>query len=691
MPRVGVRLSRQLLAKLLANGLSAPESCADRHALFSKNSHDRDTTVTYFPGSSPLIIPRSCVRITPGLVVFSLSWRSVLRVLLRNASADLPRKQGHMAGKGFRRLRLRGSLKWFGCTRCARLRRTTVRRTPAIRSVSLRGLDRVSFASASRATVPPAGRCTRWLQAVLLGSVGMAAVSAAQITSLRGSIDQGAIWPEAPAYALPLRAVAIPAGAGHPLDRLLARSLADQGVRLEEVVGDAEFARRTSLDLLGIPPTPTRLRAFLADESADKRSRWVDRLLEDQENFSAHWMTFWSDLLRIGSEVQSGTFDDDGTSGPKTWLKEHLDRDAALDELARGMMSRDFYAMFAQSVAPAGDILSAVERPEMQLATVVSQVFLGIQLKCASCHDSFVDRWKLQDAWGLAVALGEVPIEIHRCQNATGDVAAASFPLRELGAIDGSADVDARRKRVAELLTSRENGLFARTLANRIWARLFGRGLIEPLDEMMEHEPWNADLLDWLAGELVRTDYDLKAWLRLILASRTYQLPPVIRQEPVVAPAHAFRGPELRWLSAEQFVDSLRVVAQPPSPGDEPSRLPSRSWEQNGSRLMTMLGRPTRDVVVSARNEEPSPLRALELINGGELQDLVQQAAAALFKSGEPAAAAAERVCLAMLCRAPTAAELSIATNLLGPVPSEPGLADLIWSWAMQPEFQLVP
>lgn len=503
--------------------------------------------------------------------------------------------------------------------------------------------------------------------------------------------DQAAPGPEAGSYVLPLHAVRIPDGDGHPLDRLLARSLADRGVYLDEVVGDAAFARRTSLDLLGIPPTPGQLRMFLADESADKRERWVDRLLDDQENFSAHWMTFWSDLLRIGSEVQSGTFDNDGTSGPKAWLKGHLDRNSPLDDLARDMLSRDFYTAFAQSVAPPGDIIHEVERPQMQLATVVSQVFLGIQLKCASCHDSFLDRWKLHDAWGLAVALGEEPIEIHRCDNATGDFAAASFPLRELGSIDPSADVDARRRRVAELLTSRENGLFARTLANRIWARLFGRGVIEPLDEMMEHEPWNAELLDWLAGELVRSRYDLKAFLRLIVASRTYQLPPVIRREPIAAAAYAFRGPELRWLSAEQFVDSLKVLGEPLPADGAPVRLAGRSWDHQGSRLMTMLGRPTRDVVVSTRIEEPSPLWALELINGGELQALVQRAAATHFRPSETPEALAERVCLALLCRAPTADERHVAAELLGPEPDEAGLCDLVWSWVMQPEFQLVP
>ena len=145
----------------------------------------------------------------------------------------------------------------------------------------------------------------------------------------------------------------------------------------------------------------------------------------------------------------------------------------------------------------------------MQHATIMTQVFLGVQLKCASCHDSFIDHWKLADAWGMASALGNQRFEIFRCQQSTGKLAEPQFLFPELGTIDPAADKSTRRQQVAELMTTPRNGLFARTIVNRLWARLFGRGLIEPLDEMLVHSAWHPELLEWLSGELVRNDFKL--------------------------------------------------------------------------------------------------------------------------------------------------------------------------------------
>ncbi|MDA0661198.1 MAG: DUF1553 domain-containing protein [Planctomycetota bacterium] len=493
------------------------------------------------------------------------------------------------------------------------------------------------------------------------------------------------------AYSLPLHPVVIPPGDGHPLDRLLAPYFVKHTVILPPALDDMRFARRTSLDVLGIPPTPGQLDAFLADRHPDRRARWIDRLLADQENFAAHWMTFWSDHLRIGSEVNIGTFDGNNTDAPKAWLKARLDENMPLDRFAREMISGEFFDQFALSVAPKGDFLSEVERAEMQMAVMVSQVFLGIQMKCASCHDSFIDRWKLQDAWGLAVALGNEPVEMQRCQTPTGEVAQPSFPLKELGDIDAQADVAQRRLRVAELLTTQDNGLFPRTLVNRVWARLFGRGIIEPLDEMMEHAPWNADLLDWLAEQLVTHQYDLKQLLRLIMTSEVYQLPGVARAESLKSEGYVFSGPEVRWLSAEQFIDSLRVLSQPIAANASPLRLPERSWQQSGSRLMTMLGRPTRDVVVSTRVQEPTPLLALELINGSEFEELAKRGAEAQVEIAERPDAIAEHIYRVLLSRSPTAEEQAVAAMALRSPATLESVTDFIWATAMLPEYQLMP
>ena len=195
------------------------------------------------------------------------------------------------------------------------------------------------------------------------------------------------------------------------------------------------------------------------------------------------------------------------------------------------------------------------------------------------------------------------------------------FPLIELGTIDPQADVQTRRRQVAAMITERENGLFARTIVNRIWQRLFGRGLIEPLDEMMEHQPWNAELLDWLAGELIRQKYDVKRVLEVIATSRAYQLPSVVRHKPVDSEEYVFHGPEIRRITAEQFLDSLRQLqfVQNSKESTTTTTPRPRAWQLENNRLMTMLGRPSRDVVTTSRNEEPTPLMALELINGGTL------------------------------------------------------------------------
>lgn len=385
-------------------------------------------------------------------------------------------------------------------------------------------------------------------------------LAAAQVQMLRSWIDQGANWDVEKEYDLALKQVTLPAGDGNPIDRLLAPYFEQHGMKSRDLVNDERFARRVAFDLVGLPLDNQQLSDFLADLRPTKRGELARRLVEDQANYAGHWMTFWSDHLRIGSAVATGIFDNDETKGPRNWLKVELERDVPIDHFVQDLVAGDFFEQYAKSVAPAGEVASHVDVPEMQVATTISQVFLGLQLKCASCHDSFVDRWKMQDAWGLASALADEPFDIYRCEIAMGRKAVPRFPLTGLGAIDAGADKQVRRRQVANLITTSQNGLFARTIVNRLWARLFGRGLVEPLDEMMEHDPWNADLLDWLAGELIRQKYDLKKLLVLITSSRAYQSPAVVRQHPVEAKDYVFNGPEVRHLSAEQFVDCVSML-----------------------------------------------------------------------------------------------------------------------------------
>jgi hypothetical protein len=176
-----------------------------------------------------------------------------------------------------------------------------------------------------------------------------------------------------------------------------------------------------------------------------------------------------------------------------------------------------------------------------------------------------VSDWTLADAYGLAAVFSDGPLELVRCDQPTGTMSVARALYPQLGSIDPRADRPARMRQLSEVLTGRQNGRLSRTIVNRLWARLLGRGLVEPLDDM-DKPAWNADLLDWLAEDLVAHQYDLKHTIAVIMTSRAYQLPTT---DTVVSPKdYVFRGPQVRRLTAEQFCDALSSLT------DEWARFP---------------------------------------------------------------------------------------------------------------------
>ena len=179
-----------------------------------------------------------------------------------------------------------------------------------------------------------------------------------------------------------------------------------------------------------------------------------------------------------------------------------------------------------------------------------------------------MNHWKLTDAYALASVFAEAPLELHRCDQPTGTPATVGFLYPQLGAIESGASRAQRQRQLAELLVHPENGRLARTIVNRLWARLFGRGLVEPLDNM-DAEPWHQDLLDFLAADLVDHGYDLKHTLYLLATSRAYQLPGVV-DGSASSESFVFRGPLVKRMTAEQFVDTvLALTSTWPEPGKE--------------------------------------------------------------------------------------------------------------------------
>ena len=401
-------------------------------------------------------------------------------------------------------------------------------------------------------------------------------------------------------------------------------------------MSDAAFARRAYLDAWGLLPTPEQLAAFTASGEAEKRRALIRHLLADKTNFSEHWITFWDDLLRNDEGVNyAGT-----RKSITSWLLKSLQDNKPYNQLAAELLNPVGDTApdgFLLGVNWRGDI-NASQTPVMQAAQNSAQVFMGVNLKCNSCHDSFISRWKLKDAYGLASFFAEDKLELVRCDVKLGQFAEPKFLYPELGGVEASQPLPNRRAAAARLFTSAENGRFARTVVNRIWKQLIGRGLVEPVDDM-DAEPWSPELLDWLAADFVEHGYDLKALIDQIMASRAYQAPAVERN-PRDESEYVFRGPAVRRITAEEFADAISSITgewRALVTNQARQAMRAREWRFGSSRLTRSLGRPIRDQVFTERSSDATTLQALELVNGETLTRFLQRASKRMLGELPPA------------------------------------------------------
>jgi len=221
-------------------------------------------------------------------------------------------------------------------------------------------------------------------------------------------------------------------------------------------------------------------------------------------------------------------------------------------------------------------VVNASQTPQMQAAQNISQVFMGVNLKCASCHNSFINTWKLADSYGMAGIYADGPLEMVRCDRPTGQIAPVKFLYPQLGYISSAAPREKRLAQLAAILTGPRNGRLARTLVNRYWARLMGRGLVEPADEM-DNRPWNPDLLDWLAADFADHGYNIRRLIEQVVTSRAYQLPAMGLPSERVSD-FVFRGPVVKRLTAEQLVDAVSTL--------------TGVWSRPASQMPVMNGQP---------------------------------------------------------------------------------------------------
>ena len=508
-------------------------------------------------------------------------------------------------------------------------------------------------------------------------------LSDAEIATIKTWIDEGARpAPDAPPAkpkweaSLGLTQPAVPKSPwprwSSPVDSFTAVYLAKHGISNPQMVSDAQFARRAYLDIWGLLPPPEDLQKFVADKSPEKREKLVQHLLADNDKYAEHWISFWNDLLRNDEGVNYYSETASRKSISK-WLLTSLQSNMPYDQFVGKLINpttADDPDGFLIGVNWRGTV-SASQTPALQAAQNTAQIFLGINLKCNSCHDSFISKWKLKDAYSLASYFSnEEQLELYRCDVAQHKFATASFLYPELNRPLASNSVADRHATAAAIFTDPRDGRLPRTLVNRIWERLLGRGIVENVDEM-DGEPWSPELLDWISADFAANGYDMKHLIATIVSSETYSLASVERTGDQQPKPFVFRGPEVRRLTAEQFADAVASITgdwhvAPPSEDQPAARkapvrtattfsgptvlqsgavlrpvalnadnpttskpLPdlnetaagtySREWRIAASNLTRALGRPIRDQVFSTRDNSATTIQGIELMNGETL------------------------------------------------------------------------
>lgn len=541
---------------------------------------------------------------------------------------------------------------------------------------------------------------------------GKPRMEASEITLLRDWIDQGLKWDEGFTFAKntyepplePRRPELPPAVAGrdNPLDRIIDGYLAKHDLQPQPTIDDATFYRRASMDLLGILPEPGDVQRFVSSSDANKHADLIDKLLANDREYAQHWLTFFNDLLR--NDYTGTGYITGGRRSISNWLYKSLLENKPYDQFTRELLAPTPDSEgFIKGIQWRGDV-NASQTTEIQFAQNVGQVFLGINIKCASCHDSFLDRWSLEEAYSLAAIYSEKPLEINRCDKPTGQIATPGWLFPELGEIDPKAPRNERLTQLGNLMTAEGNGRLTRTITNRLWHRLMGRGIIHPVDAM-ETRPWSEDLLDQLAIHLSDQGYDLKAVLRLIATSHAYRTQSLVLEKEPEIDSYVYAGPLVKRMTAEQLVDAIRQVtgtqttkAADKFPALDLEKQTGTAGETFTTRasmlpsdfLQRALGRPNREQVVTSRPQELTTLQALDLANGEALNTMIQSGATALLNTHKELSPD-EMVTLLYqraLTRSPNDAEREVCLTMLGSPMTQEGLEDLIWSVLMLPEFQ---
>jgi hypothetical protein len=502
--------------------------------------------------------------------------------------------------------------------------------------------------------------------------------------------------------------------ANNGLDAIVYDRLKKLRLLPSDLCDDETFLRRATLDITGTLPSVEEYRAFMADTNKDKRNRLVDRLIKS-DGFTDLWTDLWSEMLRIkgGSYAPEGT-DTKAAAAYNDWIREQMAKNRPLNEFVAEQINGTGSNL---TNGPANLYTMLVHSPKFtpkSFASDFSQLFLGVRIQCAECHNHPFDRWTQDDyySWvsfftGLKRKQGAEPREFYIYNDAAAEptkhlVDDRPMPATVLGgevAVPNGADP---RKALAAWLTSPKNDLFTHNLANRIWAQFMGRGLVEPLDDMrISNPPSNKALLDALAERLVVNNFNLRAMAREICTSRVYQLS-VQPNSTNAADTRQFSRAQLRRLRADVLLDAIvkatdgeRSFQYFPEGIKAIQQYPRSSGGTGGARsgdpFFETFGRTDRATVnVSETKMEPTLSQTLHFIAGNTLQDQIGRGKVVpkLLAEGRPPAAIIEELYIRTLSRRPDGDELKGMMELAAKDPGDRKVyEDIFWSLIDSTEF----
>ena len=467
-----------------------------------------------------------------------------------------------------------------------------------------------------------------------------------------------------------------------------------------ELCSDAEFLRRVTLDLTGAPPTLEQTESFLADArpSSEKRLEKIDELL-DSPAFVDHWTLKWSDLLLAHRKAVT----EKGVWSFREWIRHAIATNMPFDKFTYSLMT----ASGSTFENPAANYYRIGREPG-EITENMTQVFLGTRFNCNKCHDHPFERWTQTQYYQLSAYFSgvgrkgggregeEIIYSLRAAQPVvhpgTSEVVQASFPFTHEGQVESESDL---RQQLAQWLVSKDNPYFARSITNRYWSYFFGRGIIEPVDDIRaSNPPTIPDLLDALETDFVEHGFDVKRMIRTIVSSNTYQRSFKTNdwnKDDSINFSHALP----RRLTAEQLYDAVTIASGAPTDlpgvpkGTRASQLPD---PQIDVAFLDMFGRAPRESPCECeRTSEVSLSQTLNLVNGPTVSDAIvhpQGLIARLIAANAPPEELIRKVYLSVLCREPSLEESTTAVGYFAAVSTPDEAAqDLMWALINSPAF----